>query len=241
VVAISTRTRLQEARLWLWGLAFVAALGCADAGARLAKPAPWPREPRPAEAPAAWVRYVVQPGDTLGRIAACRGTSVAALARANRVSAPDRLLAGAMLRVPEADGCAGPPGPVASPRSPPGAGADVHRTVTDLLARALARYDAADFEEALALSQAGVVAIEPHPGGAETDALRARCHMVSGMAAAGLGRREHAIAEFREALAFAPDLPLDPERSSPRDLELVEAARVSPGAGKAPFVDSSTR
>jgi LysM repeat protein len=186
------------------------------------------------------VRYVVQPGDTLGRIAACRGTSVPALARANRISAPDHLLAGAVLRVPEADGCAGPRGPVASP-PPPGGGADVHQTVTDLLARALDRYDAADFEQALALSQAGVVAIEPHPEGAEADALRARCHMVSGMAAAGLGQREHAIAEFREALALAPDLPLDPERSSPRVLELVEAARASPSAEKAPFVDSSTR
>jgi tetratricopeptide (TPR) repeat protein len=167
---------------------------------------------------------------------------VAALARGNRISAPDRLLAGAVLRVPEADACAGagPPGSVAMPRPAPGSSAD-HRTVTELLATALTHYDGADFEEALALAQAGIVALAPHPGGAETDALRARCHMVSGMAAAGLGQREHAIEEFRQALVFAPDLPLDPERSSPRVLELVEAARVSPAAGKAPFVDSSTR
>jgi hypothetical protein len=172
---------------------------------------------------------------------------VAALARANRISAPDRLPAGTVLRVPEAAGCVGPPPIGNAPSRPEAAGGGAgpapapDRTVTDLLASALAHYDGADFEEALALAQTGIAALAPHPGGAETDALRARCHMVSGMAAAGLGQREHAIAEFRQALALAPDLPLDPERSSPRVLELVEAARVSPAADEAPFVDSSTR
>lgn len=200
-----------------------------------------PREP--AEPPAAWGRYVVQPGDTLGRIAACRGTSVAALARANRIATPDHLPAGAVLRVPRGEKCVGSPLVRKVPPRPEGAGAvpALHREVTDLLARALAHYDGADFEEALALAQNGIAALPPHPGGAETDALRARCHMVSGMAAAGLGQREHAIAEFRQALALAPHLPLDPERSSPRVLELVEAARASPTADEAPFVDSSMR
>lgn len=43
--------------------------------------------------------YVVQPGDTLGRIAAAHGTSVSALARANGIANPDRIFAGQSLRM----------------------------------------------------------------------------------------------------------------------------------------------
>ena len=173
---------------------------------------------------------------------------MAALARANRISTPDHLPAGTVLRVPGGDVCVGPPRARNASSRPAaaggGAGPALHREVTDLLARATAHYDGADFEEALSLAQAGIATLAPHPSGAETDALRARCHTVSGMAAAGLGQRERAIAEFRQALAFAPDLPLDPERSSPRVLELVEAARAGSAVDEAPhepFVDSSTR
>ena len=248
--------RLQKTRLRLCGVAALVALGCADTGAglvgRLLGPTPEPAPARPAPVPEAWGRYVVQPGDTLGRIAACRRVSVAALARANHISAPDHLRAGAVLRVPEGGGCASPS--LARKASPPrradaaprGAApaAALHGEAERLLATATARYDDADFEQALALAEACVEALAPYPGGAEADALRARCYVVSGMAAAGLERRERAIAEFRQALAFAPDLALDPERSSPRVLELVDAARASPASSDASsehVVESSTR
>ena len=244
---------MQKTRLTLCALAVVATLGCADAGARLVgrllESAPEP--PRPAKVPASWGRYAVQPGDTLGGIAACHRVSVAVLARANRIAVPDRLPAHTVLRVPEGGNCASPrlarkAQPQRADAAVPGtAGAEaLHEETRRLLAAATARYDDADFEQALSLARAGLEALAPHPEGAEADALRARCHVVAGMAAAGLERRERAIAEFRSALAFDPDVALEPERSSPRVLELVDAARASTAASDAPsehFVESSER
>ena len=234
--------RLQKTRLTLYGVAAAAALGCADTGARLSD--------RLLER--TWDSYVVQPGDTLARIAACSGVTVVTLARVNEISAPDRLRAGTVLRVPHRGDCAEAPRLAAkvprARRTEPARGgsqaAAVQGEVARLLAKATARYDAADFEQALSLAQAGIQALAPYPGDAEADALRARCHMVSGMAAAGLERSERAIAEFRQALDAAPDLELDPQRTSPRVLELVDAARASPSASGPPderFVESSAK
>lgn|GEM_PF-6306753 len=48
--------------------------------------------------------YVVQRGDTLARIAARYGTSVAALAQANRISNPNRIAVGQRINVPDKTG-----------------------------------------------------------------------------------------------------------------------------------------
>ena len=243
-------------RLSLCGMVVAAGLGCADAGARLAgrllAPAPEPARAQPAKRPAGWSRYVVQPGETLGGIAACHLVSVDALARGNQIPDPDHVRAGAVLRVPHGRGCASPrlsgkaPTPKRADGDRGGAGPSMAREgeAGGLLADAELRYDGADFEQALSLAEACVRALAPYPKEAEADALRARCHVVSGMAAAGLERRERAIAEFRQALDLAPDLALDPERSSPRVLELVAAARAGPSASRAfdgQLVESSTR
>lgn len=56
-------------------------------------------------APAAWAGTVtVQPGQTLSQVAAELGTTVAALAAANGLANPNRVLAGELLRVPSAGG-----------------------------------------------------------------------------------------------------------------------------------------
>jgi LysM repeat protein len=229
----TTRRRLQNARLGLCGAGVVAALGCADP--LVARLLDRTAEPEPAHTrePDEWGRYVVRPGDTLGRIAACRRVSVAALARANELSAPDRLPAGAVLRVPKRNLC----GPLPLARKAP---LPRHDEARRLLASSTAAYDGADFEQALSLAQAGIQSLESIPRDGEADAIRARCHVLSGMAAAGLEQRERAIVEFRHALDLDPHLALDPERSSPRVLELVEAARESPSRS-GHIVESSTR
>jgi hypothetical protein len=237
VVERSTRKGLQEPRLGLFGLVAVAALGCADAGARLAgrllyDPGPEPPRARPARVDGAWQGYVVLPGDTLGEIAACRGVSVDTLAHANQIRVPDRLTAGMHLRVPATDRCAGSPHLVRKPSARPEEGSgpsDSHREARQHLGNATALYDGADFEEALAQAELCVEKLvpDPEPGG-EGNALRARCHVVAGMAAAGLEHRELAIDEFRRALTLDPEVSFDPDRTSPRVLELVTAARSKP-------------
>jgi LysM repeat protein len=47
-----------------------------------------------------WVPYTVQPGDTLGSLAAALGVTVAALVEANRLPDPDFLVAGATITLP---------------------------------------------------------------------------------------------------------------------------------------------
>ena len=59
--------------------------------------------------------HIVRSGETLSAIAARYGTSVAALARANRLSNPNLIRVGARLRVPRGSGARAPtPAPVAS-------------------------------------------------------------------------------------------------------------------------------
>lgn len=71
----------------------------------------------PAAAAAPRVEYVVKPGDTLSRIAAERGLSVAAITRLNELADPDRLRPGQRLLLPTPlDG--GPSGAVASGGGP---------------------------------------------------------------------------------------------------------------------------
>jgi len=67
-------------RRWLAGLGVLAALAAERVGAT--------------------TLHVVQPGETLSQIAARYGVSVPDLARANELSNPDHILAGAVLRIP---------------------------------------------------------------------------------------------------------------------------------------------
>jgi LysM repeat protein len=189
----------------------------------------------------------VQPGETLGGIAACHRTSVDTLARANQIRRPDRIQAGAVLRVPAEPACVGANAAAGAlaPRGhelPASAGPALARAER-LLSEAETRYDAADFEQALGLAETCLQALRPHPDATDADPLRARCHVVSGMAAAGLERPERAVDEFQDALGLAPDLTLDPERSSPRVVELMDAARArsgKSGSASEQFVHSST-
>ena len=60
-------------------------------------------------APAAATSYVVKQGDTLGRIASRFGTTVAAIARANNISDPNRIRIGTTLAVTGSSGGSGAP------------------------------------------------------------------------------------------------------------------------------------
>jgi hypothetical protein len=123
-------------------------------------------------------------------------------------------LIGARLRVPGRNECG-------APRTP-------QDRAAQLLATANARLEGADFEGALSLAESCARFIESGTPEAQVNLTRARCHVVAGMAAAGLDRRERAIGEFRQAFAFDPTLELAADTTSPRILDLVSAARPAP-------------
>ena len=87
---------------------------------------------------------------------------------------------------------------------------------------ARARYDAAHFEEALAGAEAAAGELAPHAGRPESDALRARCLLLAGMAATALDERDRALSLFRAAFALDPTLSVSRDETSPRILELVD-------------------
>lgn len=60
--------------------------------------------PEGCAAPADWVEYTVQPGDTLTLIAELRNTTIDELVTANCLEDPDRLERGQTLRVPRLPG-----------------------------------------------------------------------------------------------------------------------------------------
>ena len=205
--------RLQELSLTVGAATLLACAGAVVPP----KPAPSPayaRRPPVAAAAPAWTIYVVQPRDTLGQIAACSGTSVFDLAHINHLANPDFVLSGARLRVPGRNECG-------APRTP-------QDRAAGLLAAANARLEGADFEGALSLAESCARLIEPGTSEAKANSIRARCHVVAGMAAAGLDRRERAIGEVRQAYVFDPGLQLSEDETSPRILDLVGAARPSP-------------
>jgi LysM repeat protein len=241
---MSLRFRLQEARPAAWASIAVVLAACAASQPRGEHPAPGAppvAAPPPAGAaekvaptvPAGWSSYVVQPGDTLGQIAACRGVAVTRLAEANGIADPRHILAGARLRVPPHDRClrarvaSVEPTPPAAPSAAakPAAEAATLERGRKLLEAARARYDAADFEGALRGAEDAVRAVEPQKGSPTADRLLARCHVVAALAAAGLEQRDRAIAEFRLAFALDPGLQLSQDDASPRIQELAAAAR----------------
>ena len=210
-MTMMSRRLLQELRL----VAVVGAIACASACASEGSPA--------ASAPVApkLTTYRVHPGDSLSRLAACSGISVAELAKSNRISDPDLLIAGERLQLPQGHRCAAATGagdPAASARA----------RADRLLATADARLDAADFEASLTSAEACVRELESHEPDTKANTIGARCHFVAGTAAAGLDRRERAIEEFRRALVLDPKLDVEPEKTSPRIVELLSAARPNP-------------
>ncbi|MEJ2749256.1 MAG: LysM peptidoglycan-binding domain-containing protein, partial [Anaerolineae bacterium] len=64
--------------------------------------------------------YVVQPGDTLFRIARRFGISVATLAAANQIANPSRIFVGQMLAIPTGNAVIAPPPAVPDPNPAPG-------------------------------------------------------------------------------------------------------------------------
>jgi LysM repeat protein len=193
-----------------------------------------------------WTSYTVRRGDTLGRIAACHGTSVSALAKANGIADPRRLRAGQNLQVARVNRCptqaivergqAAKPVPATAVARPADDAADVERS-RQLLDEARARYDAADFEAALRGADAAARALD-----SDRDTQRARCHMLAALAATGLEDRERAISEMRVAFTLDPEVVPAPEDRSPRIDELIAAARESPAkATPGDFVENPGR
>ena len=203
----------QELRLLVYAAAVVF-FACASEGAHrdvIAQPVN--ADPTPAPAPRE--DFVVGEGESLYRIALCTGVSLDYLALINEIPDPDRVAAGARLRLPEGHDCA------RETLSADAARARAGR----LLAAATARLDAADFEGALSLSESCVQNLVPYELDAQAKALRARCHVVAGSAATGLDRSDRAIAELRHALELDPNLELDADTTSPRILDMVSQLR----------------
>jgi len=219
---------------------------CSQPPVAAAPPAVTNAQPTPpSPKPGGWREYLVQPGDTLARIAACRGVSVDEIVRENAIYDRNRILVGWSLRVPAEDLCAGRDriaeleapkraAPRSHPRAsqtaaaPPAAApspAVKDTRAQQLLDSARADYDAALFDAALRDAEAAAQEFARAPRGAETDTQRANAHLLAAMAAAGLEDRERALAEFERAFALDPEVRLAPEDQSPRLLELFQLAR----------------
>jgi LysM repeat protein len=227
----------------------VAALRAAN---RLAAPPERPVGMDRVAIPPAALRHRIRPGETLAGLARWYGHPVAVLAAKNNIPDPHRINAGIWLSIPPGarTGCAPeapavakagpaaaaprarPPARVRPPAEPPAVAAPPpapEPEPTEALARADAalaeagrRYDAADFESALAWSEEARRAVEGRGDGASLE-RRARAHWMAGLANAGLDRRDEARAALREALALRPSLRRE-QTVSPRILGLLEEA-----------------
>jgi LysM repeat protein len=183
---------------------------------------------------------MVEPGDTLWRIATCRETSVEALAAANRLRDPQRLDPGTLLRVPSRDRCASETLATrregAAQRAAPAADEDARQReaarerARGAIAEARARYDEADFAASITASRDAQLALDSVPRDPDSDAVRARSHLLAAMSQVGLEQRERALEELRQAFALDPTLEIPPEDASPRILDLVVEVRSSDAA-----------
>src|SRR3954471_14944041 len=81
---------------------------------------------------AAVSRYTLRRGDTLGGVARRLGVSVDALARANGIKNPDRVLAGQVLVVPPKNAPVPMAKPVAKPAGAPAPAAPVMKPIADV-------------------------------------------------------------------------------------------------------------
>jgi LysM repeat protein len=193
------------------------------------------------EVPASPLEHRVLPGQTLSRIAAWYGHSIGEIARANALTDPDHITAGARLRIPAGarTGCppaaatvahvkrppavsAPPPKARARTRAAAGPAPELLARADDRLESATLRYDAADFRSALALARSAgdlLATQSDHPAVVDR---RARAAWLAGLAHAGLDEREDAVHALREAIALRPALRTDP-RLSPRIASLLDS------------------
>ena len=235
----------------------VAALRAANA---LREPDDRPLGARPlAVPPRAPLEHRIRSGETLARVAAWYGHSVGDLAQANGLADPDRIVAGADLRIPPGarTGCPPPPmvarapspppvsaGPrrtPAAPRQPAAAGPaaqpapsapspELLARADDQLERASLRYDAADFTAVVAHARSAQDLLAAQPDHPAVVERRARAAWLAGLGHAGLDDRENAAHALREAIALRPELRDDP-RLSPRILSLLENGPAEDGGG----------
>jgi murein DD-endopeptidase MepM/ murein hydrolase activator NlpD len=197
----------------------------------VSSPPPTRPAPTAAHVPSGWELIRVRPGDTLAGIARCRAATVDELVRANAIYDRNHLEVGWSLRVPRGDFCtaaaevAGSAPQAPLPATPPKLDSrrSPSQAAQQLIDTARVRYDAGDFEGSLRSTERATRALarQRTPTGLR---LRARAHLLAGMAAAGLGDTRRAIAKFRSARGLDPGVALTEADASPRLVELFRAA-----------------
>lgn len=174
--------------------------------------------------------HVVEPGESLERIARRYRVEIDELARDNGIADQNLIRAKTELRVrlaPVPDVAAAPPGfvPAVARRGERPVGEDPPLAppvdAEALVRRAEAKLRDAYFEEALATADDALARIAARGDGER----RARLEMVAGTAELALGNREAALDRFVEALEANPQLRPDPREISPKVLRFLERAR----------------
>jgi len=203
--------------------------------------------------------HTVEPGESLWEIAKRYGISRARLIRENGIENPDRLWAGARLRIPVSS-AARPPAPDAHatqgasqpavratqgggrPTAPAqsAAGADSPRAggaraigtrdAAALVDRCEAEVRAARFEQALESASQARKRIDARNDAADNPD-RVRLEIASATAYVALGQNDAALASLERALVADPGLELDPARTSPKVLAVFHAARALANRG----------
>ncbi|HVP31780.1 MAG TPA: LysM domain-containing protein [Myxococcota bacterium] len=204
--------------------------------------------------PPAKAVYVVQPGDTLWKIARRHGVSAEALVRENGLANPDHLRKGQSLLLPAGIQPIAPPRvtraarprPATTPavsapppaEAAPGA-ADELASAARLPGQTEATLGGVDcmlrdadqslrdarFEETLADTGKARTLLTPLGSDPGTSDRRAHLEVVAATAEVALGREDEARASFERALAADPGLALQPEHMSPKVLRLFDETR----------------
>ena len=198
--------------------------------------------------------HVVEPGDTVWAVAGGRRSCADAILAASRIPDATRIRPGQRLtipvrRCPEEQVAAAPARekpPVArraAPRRAPASPTPVPRAAPEVvpdvaaapvvavsspppsapLVTAEAELRAARFEEALAAAEALIREVGPSPGSRGSELSRA--HLVAATVHVALADRRAARSHLARALDLDPALQLDPARTSPKVLEVLDEER----------------
>ncbi len=189
----------------LAALALVALLGACAAG-----------NPRP-DAPPGWTTHPVAPGETLSQIAYRYQVPMDLLMRANRIEDPDRIRAGARLRIPQRPPESRPEVGSGPPR--PGAPTRLDRAEA-LRAEAEQELRAARYEQVLVTVDRGLLLLDGTVPTPEVRRSQAALDVVGATAEVALGDATAAEARLARALRRQPDLELDPAATSPKVMRL---------------------
>lgn len=185
-------------------------------------------------------RHVIRPGETLWSISRDTGVGVHTLMRANGIRADEvtRLQVGRRISIP-----AGSQGHASAavaatpaPRSQPTRTAARRASTSDRamlvvdahLGQARDRFEAADFEGALADAQRAAQLLAGMGSSEPVRDRRVQALLLEGMAEAALGQPDQARASFREARVLDPGVSLDPTTTSPKLITLFEQAAAQP-------------